>query len=77
MIRKALNKSFAPEFINRLDEIVTFDQLDIASLEKSLTSSWRDSTSVSKVVATIFCSTRRLSVSWQKRATTYSSVPAR
>lgn len=34
MIRKALNKSFAPEFINRLDEIVTFDQLDIASLEK-------------------------------------------
>lgn len=34
LIRKALNKSFAPEFINRLDEIVTFDQLDIASLEK-------------------------------------------
>lgn len=34
VILKALNKSFAPEFINRLDEIVTFDQLDIASLEK-------------------------------------------
>ena len=34
VIRKALNKSFAPEFINRLDEIVTFDHLDIASLEK-------------------------------------------
>ena len=34
VIRKALNKSFAPEFINRLDEIVTFDQPDIASLEK-------------------------------------------
>lgn len=34
VIRKALNKSFASEFINRLDEIVTFDQLDIASLEK-------------------------------------------
>ena len=34
VIRKALNKSFAPEFINRLDEIVTFDQLNIASLEK-------------------------------------------
>lgn len=34
VIRKALNKSFAPEFINRLDEIVTFDQLDIDSLEK-------------------------------------------
>lgn len=34
VIIKALNKSLAPEFINRLDEIVTFDQLDIASLEK-------------------------------------------
>lgn len=34
VILKTLNKSFAPEFINRLDEIVTFDQLDIASLEK-------------------------------------------
>ena len=34
VILKALNKSFTPEFINRLDEIVTFDQLDIASLEK-------------------------------------------
>lgn len=34
VIINALNKSFAPEFINRLDEIVTFDQLDIASLEK-------------------------------------------
>lgn len=29
VITKALNKSFAPEFINRLDEIITFDQLDM------------------------------------------------
>ena len=29
-----MNKSFAPEFINRLDEIITFDQLDINALEK-------------------------------------------
>lgn len=28
LIRKALNKSFAPEFINRIDEIITFNQLD-------------------------------------------------
>ena len=28
IIRKALNKSFAPEFINRIDEIITFNQLD-------------------------------------------------
>lgn len=32
VISKALNKSFAPEFINRLDEIITFDQLDIEAL---------------------------------------------
>lgn len=34
VITKALNQSFAPEFINRLDEIITFDQLDINALEK-------------------------------------------
>ena len=33
VIKKALNKSFSPEFLNRLDEIVMFDQLD----EKALT----------------------------------------
>ena len=32
VITKALNKSFAPEFINRLDEIITFDQLDLDAL---------------------------------------------
>ena len=32
VITKALNKSFAPEFINRLDEIITFDQLDMGAL---------------------------------------------
>ena len=32
VITKALNKSFAPEFINRLDEIITFDQLDLKAL---------------------------------------------
>ena len=34
MITKALNKSFAPEFINRLDEIITFDQLDLNALTR-------------------------------------------
>lgn len=34
LIRKSLNKSFAPEFINRIDEIVTFNQLDKAAAEK-------------------------------------------
>lgn len=28
LIRKSLNKSFAPEFINRIDEIITFHTLD-------------------------------------------------
>ena len=34
VITKALNKSFAPEFINRLDEIITFDQLDLDTLTR-------------------------------------------
>ena len=34
IIRKALNKSFAPEFINRIDEIITFNQLDRESVAK-------------------------------------------
>ena len=34
VITKALNKSFAPEFINRLDEIINFDQLNMEALVK-------------------------------------------
>ena len=34
IITKALNKSFAPEFINRLDEIINFDQLTLESILK-------------------------------------------
>ena len=34
VITKALNKSFVPEFINRLDEIITFDQLDLDALTR-------------------------------------------
>lgn len=34
VITKALNKSFAPEFINRLDEIITFVQLDLDALTR-------------------------------------------
>lgn len=34
VITKALNKSFAPEFINRLDEIITFDQFDLNALTR-------------------------------------------
>lgn len=34
LIRKALNKSFAPEFINRIDEIIMFHQLDKDSIGK-------------------------------------------
>jgi ATP-dependent Clp protease ATP-binding subunit ClpC len=32
VIQKALNKAFAPEFLNRVDDIVMFDQLNEASL---------------------------------------------
>lgn len=34
IIQKSLSKQFAPEFLNRLDEIITFDQLDIDSIMK-------------------------------------------
>lgn len=34
IIQKALSKQFAPEFLNRLDEIITFDQLDFNSIKK-------------------------------------------
>ena len=32
VIKKALNKRFAPEFINRVDEIINFDQLDLDAI---------------------------------------------
>lgn len=32
VILKALNKSFAPEFINRVDELITFDQLSFEAI---------------------------------------------
>ena len=34
VITKALNKTFSPEFLNRLDEIITFDQLNVDALTK-------------------------------------------
>ena len=34
MIQKALNKQFSPEFLNRIDEIITFDQLELDAILK-------------------------------------------
>lgn len=34
IIMKSLSKQFAPEFLNRLDDVITFDQLSIEALEK-------------------------------------------
>ena len=34
IIQKSLSKQFAPEFLNRLDEIITFDQLDIQAIKR-------------------------------------------
>ncbi len=34
VIQKALNKSFAPEFLNRIDEIITFDQLSLDAITR-------------------------------------------
>ena len=34
IIQKSLSRQFAPEFLNRLDEIITFDQLDLTAIKK-------------------------------------------
>lgn len=34
IIHKALSRQFAPEFLNRLDEIITFDQLDAKAIRR-------------------------------------------
>ena len=34
IVQKALSKQFSPEFLNRLDEIVTFDQLDLTAIQQ-------------------------------------------
>jgi ATPases with chaperone activity, ATP-binding subunit len=34
VIQKALNKAFAPEFLNRIDDIIMFDQLEKESIHK-------------------------------------------
>ena len=34
IIQKSLSRQFAPEFLNRLDEIITFDQLDLEAIKK-------------------------------------------
>ena len=34
IVQKALSKQFSPEFLNRLDEIITFDQLDMEAIHR-------------------------------------------
>lgn len=34
IIQKSLSKQFSPEFLNRLDDIITFDQLDLNAIKK-------------------------------------------
>lgn len=34
VIQKAMNKLFAPEFLNRVDEIITFEQLSLEAIKK-------------------------------------------
>ena len=36
IIEKALKKTFAPEFLNRLDDIIIFNKLDKPEIEKIL-----------------------------------------
>lgn len=34
IIQKSLSRQFSPEFLNRLDEIITFDQLDLEAIKR-------------------------------------------
>jgi ATP-dependent Clp protease ATP-binding subunit ClpC len=34
IVQKALSQQFSPEFLNRLDEIITFDQLDLEAIKQ-------------------------------------------
>ena len=34
IIQKSLSRQFSPEFLNRLDEIITFDQLDLSAIKR-------------------------------------------
>lgn len=34
IIQKSLSKQFSPEFLNRIDEIITFDQLDLDAIKR-------------------------------------------
>jgi ATP-dependent Clp protease ATP-binding subunit ClpC len=34
IVQKALSKQFSPEFLNRLDEIITFEQLDLEAIKR-------------------------------------------
>ncbi|MFB9897519.1 ATP-dependent Clp protease ATP-binding subunit [[Hallella] seregens] len=42
VIQKSLSKQFSPEFLNRLDEIITFDQLDLNAIKQIVDLELRD-----------------------------------
>ena len=42
IIQKALSKQFSPEFLNRLDEIITFDQLDLSAIHQIINGELKD-----------------------------------
>lgn len=42
IIQKSLSKQFAPEFLNRLDEIITFDQLDLEAIKQIIDIEMKD-----------------------------------
>lgn len=42
ILQKALNKTFSPEFLNRIDDIITFDQLSKESINKIIDIDMKD-----------------------------------
>ena len=77
VIQKALNKAFAPEFLNRVDDIIMFDQLDKDAIHKIIDIELQDFTNVFVVWATNWYLPTRQKISLQRKATMYSLAPVR
>ncbi len=75
IVQKALSKQFSPEFLNRLDEIITFDQLDLTAIKQIIDG--KDSTSALPIWDIPSTSLTRQRHLLRRRATTYNLVPVR
>ncbi len=66
IIQKALNKAFAPEFLNRVDDIVMFDQLSRESIYKIIDLELQGLYNVSETSDTMLSSLNRQGIHCQQ-----------